>query len=195
MHKEAKRPFYASLEERIRSDHEASKSLETLLAQRRLDPVELWCYLIFFERAKSLGLGAWAERCNLDRRKTRSFARRLVQAAENLGNLFTEKYLGFAIKQRNYLWLRTVPRHMRFAAEFIEGSLRIGDDRGANSIEVGVRREFTQWVKETSGKPHDREVADLLRVVLGRTTIDAEEQRKFRTRHCRKPDTAEPKFV
>ncbi len=195
MHKEAKRPCFASLEERIRSDPEPSKALETLLAQRRLDPFDLWLHLNAFELPKSLGLDAWAERCNLDRRKTRSLARRIVQVAGEFESLFTEKYLRFVIERRNYLWLRTLPRHMRLAAEFIQGLLCSGDDRRGNVIEVVVRRGFTLWVKETCGRPHDREVADLLRVVLGRTTIDVEDQRKFRTRHCRKPDTTEPKFV
>lgn len=175
-------PELQTLEERIQADAGAREALCTLRASEGVDEHELWRCLEGLESSTVFCLAKWGARSPMTKRDARKLARRLKDDAAAIRGFFTDDfYWLLTVQLREYGWLKLVQKHLCMTARLIEEQLQGSDDRGAG-LAMAARERLTNYVREATGKPHDREVADLIRVVLNREAYSAEEQRKFRTR-------------
>ena len=181
-----------SLDERIRRDPGAKKSLEKLLADPRIKESELWRCLHLIETCKLISLWRWRDKSGLDRRQARKLRDRLLRDAKALESFLTSKYKWYLMAEnQGFLWLKTLPRQLVKSAAFIDWLLRATDERGPNPDEDFTRKWLADYVQSATGRPHDKEVANLARIALNNPNITAEDQRKFRTRRDKnrtKPD-------
>jgi hypothetical protein len=68
-------------------------------------------------------------------------------------------------QNQKFPWLNSLSVDLLRMSGFITCILGLSDDRGADNTEF-TRRELTDYVLGATGKPHDAQVADLIRVTL-----------------------------
>ncbi len=175
----------APLEDRINADSEAKRALAKLLSHRSVDERALWDCLDSLELSPLIGYKKWTDQSKLSKAKARRFAHRLTQTAKEIKGFFQPSYFWYAtVQSQKFLWLNLVQRHLRLTAKLIETMLNQSDDRAADNT-IDARIKLTRYVWGATGRKHDREVAALTAAILGFKKYTAEEQRKFRDKHCK----------
>jgi len=137
----------------------------------------------WFRACEYFGTGRqWKERFTIDRRKAERLARRLREDAEDLRRALTPQFK--LVIGGGPLSTDSICDLISHTAVWIEGSLNETDDRNADWT-LEPKRELTQFIWRSTGKPLDSVLADLVAAILGLEKYTYEEQRKFRKRHCR----------
>lgn len=173
-------PSELPLEQRIDDDNFAHKALETLLAGGA-DSAELWRCLDRLETSQLLGFSSWNQRSRLTKRQAKALARKLKTDAAHIRSFFMTDLYWYLTAERRFHWIELLQEHLIRMASLIEALALTSDDRGADDARTAKTR-LTEYVRNATGRPHDKEMADLIRVTLGLEAYTAEEQRKFRTR-------------
>jgi len=168
------------LEQRIREDNYARQALETLFAHGA-EADELWSRLHALETSQLLSFESWSARSRLSRRDARALAKRLKADAEKIHGFFSDNLYWYYTVEQKFGWIRLVQKYLKLMSGLIEGLLLTSDDRGADDARP-AKRFLTEYVQQATGRPHGKEVADLIRVTLRLENYTAEDQRKFRTR-------------
>jgi hypothetical protein len=168
-----------SLEQRIRDDAWAQKALDTLLA-RGTEKDELWSCLNALGRTQLLGFSSWKQRSTLTKRQAKTLAGRLKTDADEIRAFFAPDLYWYLTVEKQFRWINLLQKQLKRMAQLIDELARTSDDRGADDARLA--KTLTEYVRKSTGKPHDKEVADLIRVTLCLEAYTAEEQRKFRTR-------------
>jgi hypothetical protein len=172
-----------SLEQRIRDDAWAQKALDTLVA-RGAEKDELWSCLQALETTQLLGFSSWKQRSTLTKRQAKKLAGRLNTDADEIRAFFAPDLYWYLTDEQQFGWIELLQRYLKRMADLIDELARSSDDRGADDARPAKTR-LTEYVRKSTGKPHDKEVADLIRVTLCLGAYTAEEQRKFRTRRTK----------
>jgi hypothetical protein len=172
-----------SLEQRIRGDAWAREALEILL-KRGAEQDELWSCLHALESSRLLGFSSWKQRSTLTKRQAKKLAGRLNTDADEIRAFFAPDLYWYLTVEQQFRWIELLQRYLKRMAHLIDELARSSDDRGADDARPAKTR-LTEYVRKATGKPHDKEVADLIRVTLRLDGYTAEEQRKFRTRRTK----------
>jgi hypothetical protein len=160
---------------------DARQAIEKLTGRHHIAELDLRMRLAWFGACARVGTGRqWHERFTIDRRKAERLARRLREDGGELRKALTPQFKrvigGFPTAD-------DICNLISRAAVWIEGSLSEANDRKADWT-LEPKRELTQFVWRTTGKPLDSLLADLIAAVLRLTKYSYEDQRKFRERHC-----------
>ena len=168
------------LEQRIQDDAGARKALELLLAAGAKE-IELRSRLGALEASLLLSFEGWSARSRLTRREAKTLAKRLSADADKIRKFFSPDLYWFLTLEQRFGWIGLVQKYLKRMAGLIEGLLLTSDDRGGDDARP-AKMLLTEYVLKATGRPHDREVAELIRVTLGPQDYNADSQRKFRTR-------------
>lgn len=168
------------LEQRIEDDPFARAALKTLLA-RGARQGELWSHLHSLETSQLLGFATWKQRSRLTKRQAKALAARLTADADGIRAFFAPDLYWYLTGEHKFGWIELIQKYLKRMRRLIEELLLTSDNRGADDGRPAKMR-LTEYVRRATGKPHDREVANLIRVTLCVESYTAEEQRKFRTR-------------
>jgi hypothetical protein len=160
----------------------ASLAIQQLIREHHIDELELRRRVRFFRHGEFAGSQQrWSDRFKMKRPKARSFAWGLREVARTLEEAQT---LQFTLAIRGPLTVDQICEALNSVAVEIERSLKETNDRKVDWT-VAPKRELTQFVWRKTGKPLDRLLADLIGAILRTPGYSAEDQRKFRGRHCR----------
>jgi hypothetical protein len=143
--------------------------------------VDLWRCLDSLETSQLIGFASWKQRSALTKRQAKTLARRLKADADEIRAFFAPDLYWYLTVEQKFGWLKLVQKYLKRMGRLIEDLLLTSDDRGADDAR-SAKMKLTKYVRKATGKPHDQEVADLIRVTLCLEAYSAEEQRKFRTR-------------
>jgi hypothetical protein len=162
----------------------ARRAIEQLTGEHHIDRVELRRRVRSFLVGEFAGSDQrWSDRFKMSRPKARRLAQRLRDVARTLKEAET---LRFTLAIRGLLTVDQICEALNSVAVEIEKSLEETDDRKVDWT-VAPKRELTQFVWRKTGKrkPLDGPLADLIGAILRIPGYTAEDQRKFRARHCR----------
>jgi hypothetical protein len=176
----ARQPEPLPLADRIRDDAFARQALETLVS-RGAERDALWGFLCALETSQLLGFSNWNQRSRLTKKQAKALAKKLSKNANEIRVFFAPDLYWFLTIERQFGWIDDLQENLRRMVRLIEELARTNDDRGADDARTAKMR-LTKYVQTATGKPHDREVAELTRVTLNLDVYTADEQRKFRTR-------------
>jgi hypothetical protein len=161
----------------------ARRAFEKLAAKYGVPENQLRIRVDWFQAVEHFGMGRlWAERFNIPRARARRLAQRLRADANELRRALTPKFK-FIVGYGSPISADFIIDLVGKTAIWIEGSLAETDNRKTD-WKLEPRRELTQFIWRTAGRPLDSEVADLIAAILNLEKYTAEEQRKFRERHC-----------
>ncbi len=180
MHIPAQQPERLPLEDRIQGDKFAREALETLLT-RGAEQGELWSCLHALETSQLLGFSSWEQRSTLTKRQAKTLAERLEADADSIRAFFAPDLYWYLTVEQQFRWIELIQKYLKRMARLIESLALSSDDRGADDARP-AKTQLTEYVRKSTGKPLDKEVADLIRVTLRLEAYTAEEQRKFRAR-------------
>ena len=136
----------------------------------------------FFGAWQHYGSGyLWKERFTISRARARRLARRLRKDAEDLRQAIAPQFK-VLIRYSGPISADLICDRVGRAAELIEGSLEETSDRNADWTLV-PKRELTQFIWRTTGRPLDGKLSDLIAAILG-CDYTYDDQRKFRVRNC-----------
>jgi hypothetical protein len=162
----------------------AREAIERLTTKYGIAESEIQMRIDLFRALEHYGSGRlWKERFRISRTKVRLLARRLHDDANVLRSAISPQFRTLFMQANKGLNIDVIPNQIEKAAELLEAALGETSDRGADWT-LEPKRELTQFVWRTTGKPLDRLLADLITAILGLDKYTAEEQRKFRERHC-----------
>ena len=142
---------------------------------------ELWSCLDALERTQLLGFSSWKQRSTLTKGQAKTLAGRLNTDADEIRAFFAPDLYWYLTVEKQFRWVELIQKYLKRMAHLIDELAQTSDDRGADDARPAKTR-LTEYVRKSTGKPHDKEVADLIRVTLHLDAYTAEEQRKFRTR-------------
>jgi hypothetical protein len=162
---------------------QARRAIEQLSGGYHITDLELRLRVEWFRACEWIGSEQrWSARFKISRSKARRLAHRLKEDAGTLNEALTDPFR-FAIGRP--LTVDLFWRLVNFVAvNWIEASLKETDDRKADWT-LEPKRELTQFVWRKTRKPLDGLLADLTGALLRTSGYTAEDQRKFRARHCR----------
>lgn len=164
----------------------ARKAVEKLTKKHGIAEFQIQLRIEMFRAWEFFGTGRrWSERFTIDRKSASLLAQRLRTDAEELRRALTPEFK-FVIG--GPLCADFICDLISRSAVLIEGSLAETNDRNADWT-LEPKRELTLFIWRATGKPHDRELADIVAAVLRLESYTAEEQRKFRKRWCRAEGT------
>ena len=175
----ARKSVRLPLEERIRDDGFAREAFERLV-ERGAEQSELWLCLGSLESSQLLGFATWPSCSRLSKREARALAARLDADADKVRAFFTDDLYWYLTEESEFHWIKLMQRNLKRMAGLIRGIRETRDDRGADDARFAKVR-LTEYVRTATGRPHDREVAELIRVALCLKSYTPEKHRKFRT--------------
>ena len=159
----------------------AVKAIDRLTKKHGIAEIDLQVRVEAFRMYEHVGTGRrWSDRFTIDRESARRLADRLREDGAMLRNALTRKFKRVI---GSPLSADTICDIISRSALLIEGSLAETDDRKPDWAH-DAKRELTQFVWRTTGRPLDADVADLIGAILYLDGYTAEEQRKFRSRYC-----------
>jgi hypothetical protein len=162
-------------------EHGARKAIKCLTTKHDIAELDLRLRIAMFPIYQYFGTGRrWSERFNIDRDSAKRLAQRLREDAEELRKALTPQFK-FVIG--GPLSADSICDIISRSAVLIEGSLKETTDRRADWT-LEPKRELTQFVWRTTGRPLDAEMADITAAILGLERYTFEDQRKFRERNC-----------
>ena len=160
----------------------ARRAIEQLTGKYHINNLELRMRVEWFHACEWTGSGRqWSDRFKISRPEARRLAQRLKVDARKLKEAPTDR-LRLAI--RGPLTTDLISDLINAVAVGIEKSLKENDDRKSDWT-LEPKRELTQFVWRKTGKPLDGLLADLIGAILRTPGYTAEDQKKFRMRHCR----------
>lgn len=173
----------------------ARRAINELTTKHGVDAVDLRIRIEWFPVCQRFGAGRrWGERFIITRKQANQLSRRLREDSDELRKAITRSFeLVIGGAATGQLSVDVMCKVILRAAMLIEGSLEVTNDRKADWT-VEPKRELTQLVWRVTGKPRDGLVAEIIGAILMLDSYTAEEQRKFRKRHCR-PDGTDSIFA
>jgi len=155
----------------------AREAIEQLTGKYHIDELELRRCVRFFQVGQLAGSPQrWSDRLNM----TRTEGRRVSHLLKGCARTLEEAQTLLSTDATRPANLRT----LILVADNIEKLLKETDDRNPDWT-VAPKRELTQLVWRKAGKPLDGLLADVIGAILRTPGYSAEDQRKFRDRHCR----------
>jgi len=135
---------------------------------------------VFVDR--SLADDSWINFCGMSLRKLRrslEALRRCADATEAINRGFV---VSFVSTDPSYRWLRNLPMLLRRYAKQLELLTRIHGPK-KHPLQHFLKANLVTYVRQTTGKWHDREVSNLISAVLNKPSYDEVSHRMWRRNH------------